>query len=109
MGEVCRARQTAVGRLVARKLIKQDSGLGDQAAARFEREMKLTAKLEHPHTVSVYDFGSWQGRLYLAMEFLQGQSLREALRLPGGLPLPRIVHIARQILRALAAAHSEGI
>jgi tetratricopeptide (TPR) repeat protein len=71
--------------------------------------MKLTAKIEHANTVRVYDFGAWQGQLYLAMELLRGKTLRDELAAAGRFPLDRIVHVARQITRALAAAHSEGI
>ncbi|HEX6241706.1 MAG TPA: serine/threonine-protein kinase, partial [Polyangiales bacterium] len=109
MGQVYRARQVAVGRMVALKLIHVDAVRSTETAARFQREMKLTARIEHANTVRVYDFGTWQGQLYLAMELLRGKTLRDELATAGRFPLARIVHIARQVLRALAAAHSEGI
>jgi tetratricopeptide (TPR) repeat protein/tRNA A-37 threonylcarbamoyl transferase component Bud32 len=109
MGEVYRARQVAVGRMVALKLIHVDAIRSFETSARFQREMKLTAKIEHANTVRVYDFGAWKGQLYLAMELLRGKTLRDELAAAGRFPLDRIVHVARQITRALAAAHSEGI
>jgi serine/threonine-protein kinase len=107
MGSVYLARQTAMDRQVALKLIT--AAQSAEAVARFQREMKLTAKIEHPNTIRVYDFGEIDGQLYLTMELLRGRSLREELDAAGRLPLERIVRIASQITRALQAAHGEGV
>jgi serine/threonine-protein kinase len=109
MGEVYRARQIAVGRMVALKLIHSAAIKSTESAARFQREMKLSAKIEHANTIRVYDFGTWQGNLYIAMELVRGKSLRGELTERGPLPLARIVRIAAQVARGLSAAHAEDV
>src|SRR4051812_12419082 len=79
MGSVYLARQTAMDRQVALKLITGGAAHSAEAMARFQREMKLTARIEHPNTIRVYDFGEIDGQLYLTMELLRGRSLREVL------------------------------
>jgi serine/threonine protein kinase len=81
----------------------------DDAVARFHKEMMVTARVEHPNTVRVYDFGNDHGTLYLAMEFLAGPSLREVIERPARLGVERLVRIARQIAHALGAIHAHGI
>ncbi|MEO7730987.1 MAG: serine/threonine-protein kinase [Kofleriaceae bacterium] len=109
MGTVYLARQVAMDRMVALKLISAGAVRSPEAAVRFEREMKLTAKIEHPNTIRVYDFGEIEGHLYLTMELLRGRSLGEVLAETPRLPLDRIVRIATQVARALQAAHAEGV
>jgi len=109
MGTVYLARQVAMDRMVALKLISVSAAQSAEAAVRFEREMRLTAKIEHPNTIRVYDFGEIDGQLYLTMELLRGQSLGELLAASPRLPLERIVRIATQVTRALQAAHAEGV
>jgi Flp pilus assembly protein TadD/predicted Ser/Thr protein kinase len=109
MGAVYQARQVAVDRLVALKLIVPEMVKSPAAAVRFHREMKLTAKIEHPNTIRVYDFGETEGQLFLAMELLRGRTLTQVLADVGRLELARIVRIASQVTRALQAAHSEGV
>src|SRR5204862_4716666 len=68
------------------------------------------AKIEHANTIRVYDYGQTDdGQLYLAMEFLAGRTLTQALAESGAMPLERIARIGAQVARALAAAHTEGI
>ena len=109
MGAVYLARQVTMDRMVALKIIRADAVKSPDAAARFQREMKLTAKIEHANTIRVYDFGEIEGQLYLTMELLRGRSLGAVLAEAGRLPLDRIVRIAAQMARALQAAHSEGV
>jgi Flp pilus assembly protein TadD/predicted Ser/Thr protein kinase len=109
MGAVYQARQVAMDRMVALKLIRAEVVKSPDAVARFYREMKITAKIEHANTIRVYDFGETDGQLFLTMELLKGQTLKRALETGGKMPLDRIVHIATQITRALAAAHGEGV
>ena len=109
MGVVYEARQVAMDRKVALKLIRPSAVRSSIASRRFRREMRITTRLEHPNTVRVYDFGESDGRLFLTMELLRGLTLRQVLDADGPLPLPRIAHIAGQILHALDAAHGEGI
>jgi len=109
MGAVYQARQVAMDRMVALKLIQSELVRSPAAAARFQREMRLTARIEHPNTIRVYDFGEAEGRLFLTMELLRGRTLAAVLAQSGRLELPRIVRIATQVCRALQAAHSEGV
>ena len=109
MGTVYLARQVAMDRMVALKLISAGAVRSPEAAVRFEREMKLTAKIEHPNTIRVYDFGEIEGHLYLTMELLRGRSLGDVLVETPRLSLDRIVRIATQVARALQAAHAEGV
>ena len=109
MGAVYQARQVAMDRMVALKLIQPEIVRSPAAAARFHREMKLTARIEHANTIRVYDFGETQGQLFLTMELLRGRTLTQVLAESGRLDLGRIVRIATQVTRALQAAHSEGV
>src|SRR5260370_42694220 len=79
MGAVYQARQVTMDRMVALKLILPEIVRSPAAAARFHREMKLTAKIEHPNTIRVYDFGETEGRLYLTMEPPRGHPPTQAL------------------------------
>jgi len=109
MGAVYQARQVTMDRMVALKLIGAELVKSSAAAARFHREMKLTAKIEHQNTIRVYDFGQTEGQLFLTMELLRGRTLTDALAEAGRFELGRIVRIATQVTRALQAAHSEGV
>jgi serine/threonine protein kinase len=111
MGTVYQAVQPAMKRMVALKLIRPDMVTRDDAVARFHKEMMVTARVEHPNTVRVYDFGNDHGKLYLAMEFLAGPSLQEVIQTsrPALLGVERLVRIARQIAHALGAIHAHGI
>lgn len=110
MGTVYRARQEAIGRNVAVKILRYDRALDDRAKARFEREAKANSALVSPHTVTVFDFGvAEDGSLYLAMEMLVGEALGARLRRQGRLPLGEAIRITRDALASLAEAHSLGI
>ncbi|HYD42386.1 MAG TPA: protein kinase [Anaeromyxobacter sp.] len=110
MGAVYEAIQLSMNRPVAMKLIHPTLAEDEELVARFHREMQVTSSIVHPNTVSVLDFGATEtGQLFLVMELLDGRSLAAVLRDEGALPLRRIVHIGKQVLRALAAAHHEGI
>ena len=108
MGAVYEAMQPAMKRRVAVKLIRPAMVTKPDAAARFHQEMMITARIEHPNTIRVYDFGNDHGQLYLAMEFLAGVSLRQVI---GERPLDvaRLVRIGTQVANALGAIHSHGI
>ena len=109
MGAVYLARQIAMDRLVALKVLHPGLAGTDQAARRFHREMQATARVEHQNTIRVHDFGESDGRLFLAMELLDGRTLTQALRQSGPMPAQRVIHIGVQIARALGAAHLEGV
>ena len=110
MGAVYRATQSAVGREVAIKILRNDRTIDDQSKARFLREARTNSLLTSPHTVTVFDFGeSEDGELYLAMELLDGESLGQRLARVRRLPYTEAVDFARQALRSLAEAHAKGI
>jgi Tol biopolymer transport system component len=108
MGEVYRARDTRLGRDVAIKVLP-DTFAGDpERQARFEREAQAVAALSHPNIVAVFDTGVDEGRAFVVMELLDGQTLRARLD-AGGLPLRKAIDVGVQIARGLAAAHGKQI
>ncbi|HEY9015427.1 MAG TPA: serine/threonine-protein kinase [Gemmatimonadales bacterium] len=111
MGEVWRARHRLLIRPAAIKLIRpQGSGDPELLLRRFEREARATASLKSPHTVQLYDFGATEdGRLYYAMELLDGLDLDTLVRQYGPLPAERVVHILRQVCSSLQDAHGNGL
>ncbi len=110
MGTVYRAKQHAMGREVAIKILRSDRALDDASKARFLREARANSLLASPNTVTVFDFGqSESGEFYLAMELLEGESLGQRLQRTRRLPVDVAVDTARQALRSLAEAHAKGI
>ncbi len=110
MGAVYRARQLAIGREVAIKILRSDRAVDDAAKARFLREARANSVLVSPNTVTVYDFGqSETGELYLAMELLEGESVGQRLQREKRVTAEVAVEVARQALRSLAEAHHKGI
>ncbi|HET7453360.1 MAG TPA: serine/threonine-protein kinase, partial [Thermoanaerobaculia bacterium] len=108
MGEVYRARDTRLGREVAVKVLPEGLADDPERVARFEREARSASALSHAHTVSVYDVGREDGRLYLVTEIVEGGSLRDALE-RGPLSVRRVLELAAQVASGLAAAHERGI
>ncbi len=109
MGAVYRARHALLQRPTAIKLLPVEKA-GDQAVARFEQEVQQTARLTHPNTVAVYDFGyTDDGVFYYAMEYLDGLSLEELVALAGPLPASRAVYLVQQVADALSEAHGVGL
>jgi serine/threonine protein kinase len=110
MGAIYAATHLNLNRTVAVKLIRTDFLSHPTSLARFKREARMAARVEHPHAVTVYDFGSLEGvGAYLAMEFVKGESLRSLLARQGSLPLAQVVEIASQVASVLGAAHRHGI
>lgn len=110
MGAVYRARQNAMGREVALKIVRRDRASDAETRVRFEREARATSALTSVHTVTVFDFGEDEdGSWYLAMELLSGETLGERLRRMKRLPLAQALRITRQALASLAEAHGKGI
>lgn len=108
-GEVYRARHTGTHEMVALKVLRPELLAESAAVDRFTAEARLCASLRHPNTVRVFDFGQTPEKaLYLAMEFLAGESLEEILA-RGPLPPKRAVHIVNQVLRSLSEAHGRKI
>ena len=108
MGEVYRARDTRLGRLVAIKFVSEEFASDRTSADRLEREAKLTSLLNHPNIVTVHDVGELDGRPFIVMEFVAGQSLYAAL-LQGRFKPTRVIDIAGQVADGLAAAHAAGV
>ena len=109
MGAVYRGEQISLKRKVAIKVLRPELSADPGLVRRFNSEAELVAKLSHPNTVNIYDFGQDPGgALFIAMEFLEGRSLRQ-LTQEGPLPPVRALAIARQIAASLADAHAHGI
>lgn len=110
MSTLYRATQLAVGRPVAIKLLSPELASDLKAVARFQREARAVAALRHPNTVRLFDYGqSDDGHLFLVMEYLDGESLARLVDTQGPLHTQRVIHVAKQILDALAEAHERGI
>lgn len=110
MGRVYRAEQSVLGRTVAVKIVHPYLLADEGSVARFLTEARAASQLNHPNSISVYDFGRTEdGEPYLVMEFLRGKDLAQILHQEGSLPLPRLVEIIHQVLAALSEAHELGI
>src|SRR5262245_8940396 len=108
MGEVYRATDTRLKRFVAIKLLSADSSLDEKRLQYFEREARLASALNHPNIVTIYDIGRSEFGPYIAMELVEGKTLRDTLA-EGLLPLKRVLQIAAQVADGLAKAHTAGI
>jgi TolB-like protein len=108
MGEVYRANDTKLGRDVALKVLSAQMAHDPNRLARFQREARSVAALNHPHIVTIFSVEEAEGVHFLTMELVEGQSL-ERLIPAGGLPVERIVEIASALADALTAAHEKGI
>ena len=110
MGAVYKSWQPAVKRTIALKVLLREFSDNETVVKRFHLEAMAASRLRHPNTISVYDFGqSDDGVLYMAMEYLQGESLAQALTRGGAMTPKRAVHIMRQVCKSLAEAHQAGI
>jgi serine/threonine protein kinase/Tol biopolymer transport system component len=108
MGEVYRARDLRLGRDVAIKVLPQASASDIERRARFEREAQAIASLSHPNVLAVHEFGVHEDQLFVVMELLEGETLRETLA-TGALPVRKAIDIATQVARGLSAAHGKGL
>src|SRR6266536_967295 len=108
MGEVWRARDPRLGREVAIKVLPEELSADDERLKRFEREARSASALNHPNIVTIHEIGEADGRAFLVMERIEGQTLRELLE-DGPLSPRRLLPIACQIADGLARAHEGGI
>jgi Tfp pilus assembly protein PilF len=109
LDRVYRARDTALDRPVALKLLSART-LGDPSfPERFRREARRAAQLDHPHIAAIYAFGEEEGEAYIAMEFVEGEDLGARLKRDGALPVADVRRFGRQAASALAAAHARGV
>ena len=109
MANVYLAEDQELGRRVAIKILDDRHASDDQFIERFRREAKNAAGLSHPNIVSIYDRGEAEGTYYIAMEYLEGRSLKELIVARGPAPIPIAIDYARQILAALRFSHRNGI
>jgi serine/threonine-protein kinase len=108
MGEIFRARHAMLRRPTAVKLLLGDGS--ETQLRRFEKEVQLTARLTHPNTISIYDYGRTpDGVFYYAMELLEGMTLEELVERHGPLPPGRAIHLLLQVCGALNEAHRAGL
>jgi eukaryotic-like serine/threonine-protein kinase len=108
MGEVYRARDTRLDRIVAIKVLPDHAAARSELRERFEREARTVASLNHPHICTLFDIGHQDGIDYLVMEYLEGETLAERLK-KGPLPLAQVLQYAIEIADALDKAHRKGI
>ncbi len=110
MGCVYRATHVHMRSVVALKVLHRQMNLIPEAVARFEREAIAAARIQHPNVAAARDFGRLEdGSFYMALEFIEGTSLRDLMGEGVKLPVPRTVNIIRQIAEALDAAHAQGV
>jgi serine/threonine-protein kinase len=109
MANVYLAEDEVLGRRVAIKILNDRHAGDDQFVERFRREAKNAASLSHPNIVSIYDRGEAEGTYYIAMEYLDGRSLKELIVARGPAPIHIAIDYARQILAAIRFAHRHGI
>src|SRR6202030_900860 len=108
MGEVYRARDTRLDRIVAIKVLPTHLADRSELRERFEREARTIASLNHPHICTLFDIGQQDGIDYLVMEYLEGETLAQRLQ-KGPLPLDQVLRYAIEIADALDKAHRKGI
>src|SRR3972149_181276 len=108
MGEVYKARDTRLERIVAIKVLPAHLADKPELRERFEREARTIASLNHPHICTIPDIGRQDGIDFLVMEYVEGETLAMRL-LKGPLPLEQVVRYAIEIADALAKAHRKGV
>lgn len=109
MAEVFLARDVRLDRKVALKLLHPAFACDPEFVERFRREAGAAARLSHPHAVHIYDCGYADGRHFIAMEYVEGHSLKDVIRAEAPLPPLRVIALAREVLSALDHAHQAGI
>ena len=109
MGAVYRVEHVKMGKIMAMKLLHGELSTDSDVIKRFRREAEAVSKLSHVNNVSVFDFGSYEGLMYLVMEYIDGADLSEHLRKEGAMPAPRVLEIMIQVCSGLIDAHSKGI
>jgi serine/threonine protein kinase len=109
MGMVFEAEDQRLGRRVAVKVMRPSVALSPTAKARFIREAKAAAAVEHDHVVHIHLIAEERGVPFLVMPYLKGESLDDRLKREGAIPVPEIIRIAREIAEGLAAAHDRGL
>ncbi|HEX5782516.1 MAG TPA: PASTA domain-containing protein [Solirubrobacteraceae bacterium] len=109
MADVYAAEDQQLGRRVALKVLHRRFAEDEQFVERFRREASSAAGLQHPNIVAIFDRGEWDGTYYIAMELVEGRTLKEVIRGKGPAPPEAAVDITLQILRAARYAHKHGV
>lgn len=108
MGEVYRARDTRLGRDIAIKVLPGELSSSQERLNRLEQEARSASALNHPNIVTIYELGQDESTHYIAMELVEGKTLREVLA-SGLIPMRKVIQIAAQVAEGLAKAHEAGI
>ena len=108
MGDVYQATDSKLGRSVAVKLLPEEFSRDTDRVARFEREARLLASLNHPNIAAIYGLEDANGKKFLVMELVPGETLDERIA-RGAMPLDEALTVSRQIAEALEAAHESGV
>ena len=108
MGEVWRAEDTKLGRDVALKMLPDGFAQDPERLARFEREARVLASLSHPNIAGIHGIEEVDGKRFLVMELVEGQTLAERIQ-QGPMPIEEVVRIAKQIAEAVESAHEKGV
>lgn len=108
MGEVYLAHDTSLGRRVALKILPLEFNVDDERTRRFQQEARAASALNHPNILTIHQIGQFEGRRFIATEYIEGRTLREMLR-ESALDAGKAADIATQVAGALAAAHQAGI
>src|SRR5215470_17429595 len=109
MSRVYRAKDTILGRRVALKILTETGMTDPEQKARFLLEARMASNISHENIIAVYDFGEDRGRPYIVMEFLEGESLRDAIKHGHTGDFANRMRIALQVARALAYIHARKI
>jgi eukaryotic-like serine/threonine-protein kinase len=109
MGAVYRVEHVRMGKVAAMKVLHRELASDEQVVKRFRREVEAVSRLNHPNIVQTFDFGYWEGLLYLIMEYVKGEDLGALIRREGAMGVPRALAIGIQVCSALDEAHHLGV